>query len=106
MNVDQFIAEKRLGKEREKAAKDEERREQLLREKMERGTRLSRKDREFIEARDAIAAAGGKVKEAQDQLAVAKENLEQLKIDSKTLDDMLKELRDLNGDIQQLLAMG
>jgi phage-related minor tail protein len=106
MNVDQFIERKRQDQDREKAAKAELRKEASLRAKMERGTKLSKADQEFIVARDAINQAGGKVAAGMNELDVAKQNLEQIKKDGETLNKMLGELKDLNGDIQKLLAMG
>ena len=57
MKVEEFIAAKQAGKEEEKQAKREADRARRLGEKVGRGIKLSREDKEWLEARNAIAKA-------------------------------------------------
>jgi hypothetical protein len=115
--VGQFIEEAATRKDEQAAAdKDRERGERLRERAAKRGVTLSKKDREFLDAFEAIDAAGKGLKEddpLMQNIKIAQDNLEQLKLDSKTLADMLDALDKANtiaGDarkeMQQLLRAG
>jgi hypothetical protein len=115
--VGQFIEEAAKDKDEQAAAdKDRERGERLRERAAKRGVTLSKKDREFLDAFDAIDAAGKGLKEddpLMQNIKIAQDNLEQLKLDSKTLADMLDALdkantiaEDARKEMQQLLRAG
>jgi hypothetical protein len=115
--VGQFIEEAATRKDEQAAAdKDRERGERLRERAAKRGVTLSKKDREFLDAFEAIDAAGEGLKEddpLMQNIKIAQDNLEQLKLDSKTLADMLDALdkantiaEDARKEMQQLLRAG
>ncbi len=106
MTVKQYIDEQR---EAEKAAKAEERREkrdakrmEQIKRKQDLGVRLTGADRKFMEARQAIEAA----RMAPAELKAAEKELQEMQAQTKTLDDLLREQRTVNTNLQRLLATG
>lgn len=72
-------------------------RAQELKARMARGAKLSRRQQEWLEAFRTIDAArqGADPKDPlMQQLAVARDNLEQLRRDGRTLNDILREIQD------------
>ena len=104
MRVAQFIDEKKEQKEVDKQlAKEAERRDELLKRRA-RGTKLSKRDRAFLEAQDAIAAA-------KDAVKVGKDNLLQMQLAEQKkqfakLDGIEKEIKEENVKLNKLLAAG
>lgn len=111
MTVDQFIAERRADKDREKAAEKEARRAKELQGRLDRHVKLSRKDQEFMDARNAIQKAKDEKKLLVEQADVAKNNLEQMEkakqgASEATLDKLLTEQQAINEKLEKLLAQG
>jgi len=104
LRVKAFLDEKRQQEEKQKQLDVEAKRRKELVGRQRRGVKLSKKDREFLEAQNAIAAA-------QNQVKVAKNNLAQ--IDKENQEKQLKNLEKIEGhldkqrkELKQLLAMG
>jgi hypothetical protein len=111
MTVDQFIAERRADKDREKAADKEARRAKELQGRLDRDVKLARKDQEFMDARNAIQKAKDEKKLLVDQADVAKQNLEQMEkakqgASEATLDKLLTEQQNINEKLEKLLTQG
>jgi len=104
--VEAFIADKRAGEDAAKAAKKEDEREARILAKKGRNIKLSKRDQEFLEARNAIRGAQGAMGQAQEDLKVAKDNLLQSTNSAQTLEKLLAEQKAINKDLKQLLAQG
>jgi hypothetical protein len=103
--VDGFIEEQRAAKDAEKQKEADAKKADRLRKAEARGTRLSKSNREFLDAFTAIEEAGAGLAEddpVMKQLDVAKDNLEQLKNDGKTLADILAELETANAEQKKI----
>jgi hypothetical protein len=103
--VDGFIEEQRAAKDAEKQKEADAKKADRLRKAEARGTRLSKSNREFLDAFTAIEEAGAGLEEddpIMKQLDVAKDNLEQLKNDGKTLADILSELETANAEQKKI----
>lgn len=104
--VEGFLAEKRAAADREKQIKDDADRQAKLEAKQERGVKLSRKDAEWLAAQQQIAGARDALPGLNNQLDVAKANLDAMNKQGETLNDMLVELRKVERQQAALLAMG
>jgi hypothetical protein len=105
--IDAFLAEKRAGEDAARREEDERQRaERLAKVEAQRGRKMSREDREWLDAFRAIEDAKGAVAPGmglQKQLADAQAALDLQVGQKKTLDDMLAELQLIQADLTKNL---
>lgn len=100
---------------REKKKKDDEEARQderdavkaaALQERQARGGRLSKKQQEWLEAWEKIQAARGQLNPLRDQIAVAEDNLQQLRQTGRDVGQIRRDIAELNKRLPPVLVMG
>jgi len=106
-SVNQFIAEQKEGKAREKSAKAEARKFTLLKEKQGRGTTLSKKDQLFVDAIEARKGAAQRLEAENIEQQNAQMRLKELQEKrDKIAEDSRKELEKIRENLQKSLNVG
>ena len=105
-----FIQE---GKDKQKADKDaadeadrDADRAKILADRQRKGGRLSKKQQEWLDAFNAIAAAKGQLQPLRDQIKVAEDNLAQLQQTNRTLAAIQQGLDQNNVALNALIKLG
>jgi hypothetical protein len=104
--VAQVIEEARAREKEEASRAKDADKARKIEDKLRRGVDASPRDRKFLAAFRQIEAAQGRIQPLQEQIGIAKENLEQLDQSNKTLTDILGELERIEAHQKELLAMG
>ena len=104
--VQEVIDEAKAKKDRDKELDKDRKKAERLRKFEAVGTVLSKKDKEFLRVFDQIQNAKGNIPAIQGQIDVAKNNLEQLQKQNKTLTDLKNQFGNLSADLQALLRAG
>ncbi len=102
MTVQEFLEQQKARKAQDRADAKDNQRELRLRQKMQRGTKLSRADQDFLKAREAVFGAKGNIAQLNPQLAAAKEQLAAMQDQGKKLVDIDKGIADTNRKLAEL----
>jgi hypothetical protein len=105
--VAEVIEEAKAQKDFAKAQEDDQKKAKRLLDNVGgKMSRLTEKDRAFVEAANQIKNAKGAIPTIEDQIKVANDNLTELQNHGRKLDDMLKKQDELIEYDKKLLAMG
>jgi hypothetical protein len=108
--IAEFIAEAKEKRDGEKQAAKEKAREDakaaIFEDRLKKGGALSKKQREWLDAFNAIKGAGQALPGLRDQIKVAEDNLAQLRETNRNLAQIQKDLALHNGKLDGLLKMG